>query len=65
MDKGTDSQWDAMWGRVDVRAGSQWGTTRNGRGEVAVVVGGTRLLDKRRCYWITVRKRGMVMWGDV
>ena len=46
----------------DVRAGSQWGTARNGQGNMAVVVSGTRLWDGRRC-WTTVRKRGMVMWS--
>ena len=44
----------------DVRAGSQWGGTQDGRGDVAARVGGTRLWDARCYCWTTARRRGGV-----
>ena len=42
---------------------SQWSATRDGRDDVAAIVGGTKLRHVRRCCWTTERKRGMVMWS--
>ena len=45
----------------DVCAGSQMGTTRDGRGDVAHIVSGTRLWDTRCCGWTTAMKQRMVI----
>ena len=41
--------------------GSQWGTTRDGRGDVAAIVSETGLWDG--CYWTTARKQEMETWS--
>jgi len=52
VDTGANSHEGAMWGGVvgprchDVWAnGSQWGTTRDGRGDVAAIVSGMNIWD--------------------
>jgi len=61
VDKGVSNRYDATWdGFVGPRCGQP---AQGGRGDAAVIVGGTRAWDGQCCCWTTARKRGIVMWG--